>query len=131
MEGYYEVFFGGKSVGKVQVSREGLYLRFDCRCRLTGEVVCKLTVACGDRSENLGILIPMGDGFGLETRLAAKRLGEGELTFQIVPNRVVIPGQFVPIYPEEPFSYIARLKDAYLARQEEQVGAVIREKAGT
>ena len=63
--------------------------------------------------------------------MAARHLGLGELSFQVVPNRVVIPGQFVPIYPEEPFSYLARLKDAYLARVDGQVGAMIKEKAGT
>ena len=131
LEGTYEVFFGGKSIGKVQVCQEGLYLHFLCRCQLSGQVVCKLMVSCGKKQESLGILVPAGDGFGLETRLAARHLGLGELSFQVVPNRVVIPGQFVPIYPEEPFSYLARLKDAYLARVDGQVGAMIKEKAGT
>ena len=49
------------------------------------------------------------------------------MEFRLVPKLGDHTGErFVPIYPEEPFSYISRLKDAYLARQGEQLGAVIR-----
>ena len=126
MEGTYKVFFGGQNVGNVRVSREGLYYCFHCRCRLSGEIVCKLIVTCGDVQVHLGVLIPTGEGFGLETKVPAKRLGEGEPSFHIQPNRVIMEGRFIPIKPEEPFAYIARLKEAFLARQEGQPGAVIK-----
>lgn len=131
MVGSYVVTFGGHSVGKVQVLREGLYYRFICRCILTGDVVFKLMVRCGGKEESLGILAPAGDGFGLETRLASKRLADGEPEFWVAPNRVAMPGKFIPVYPEEPFAYLSRLKDAYLARRNGQLGVVIQEKAGT
>lgn len=127
MEGNFTAAFGGKDVGKVQVKKEGLYYRFYCRCQLSGDVVCRLMVSCGGKQESLGVLIPMGDCFGLETKLAAKRLGEGEPEFRVVPNKVVMPGKFIPLKPEEPFTYIERLKDAYLARQEGQIGVIIKE----
>lgn len=126
MEGNYGVYFGGKLAGKVQVLRQGLYYRFLCRCQITGDVVCRLRVSCGDRQENLGVVVPMDGGFGLDTKLAVKRLGEGEMTFTLLPKHEVLTGKFVPIYPEEPFAYIQKLKDAYLARKDGQVGAVIR-----
>ena len=110
----------------MQVTREGLYWRFVCRCRLSGDVVCRLLVQCGDRQENLGVLVPMGDGFGLDKRIPAKRLGEGELAFSLMTKGSSVEGTFVPIYPEEPFAYIARLKDAFLARQNGQVGVIIK-----
>ncbi len=128
MVGEYALNFGQRAVGKVRVTREGLYYRFDCRCRLTGDVVCKVVAVCGDRRESLGILVPEGEGFALKTRLPCKRIGEGEPEFLVLPNRPEIRGTFVPIYPEEPFAYLARLKDAYLATQDGQVGAVLREE---
>ena len=89
--------------------------------------MCRLFVRCGSRDENLGIVVPMDGGFGLDARIPVKRLGEGEMEFRLVPKHGDHTGErFVPIYPEEPFSYISRLKDAYLARQGEQLGAVIR-----
>ena len=34
-------------------------------------------------------------------------------------------GKFIPIYPEEPFAYITRLKTAFLVRQNGQVGMIV------
>jgi len=126
----YEVFFGKDKAGKVQVLREGLYYRFICRCRISGEVVCRLVVRCGENQENLGVVVPVGDGFGLDKRIPVKHLGDGEMQFSLIPKTGLPEGKFVPIYPEEPFSYIARLKDAFLARQNGQVGILIKEKQG-
>ena len=127
----YDVFLGKDKVGKVQVLREGLYYRFLCRCRLSGEVVCRLLIRCGEKQENLGPVVPIGDGFGLEKRLPVKHLGEGEMEAYLMPKQDVVSGKFVPIYPEEPFGYIARLKDAFLARQKGQPGVVIPEPVNT
>lgn len=77
-------------------------------------------------SATLGILAPEGEGFGLDTRLPVKRIGEGAMEFTIVPKCDLPEGQFVPVYPEEPFAYLNRLKDCYLACREGQVGVVIR-----
>ena len=134
MEKVYAVSFGPKEAGKVQVSREGLYYRFRCRCRLSGDVVCRLKVVCGDKEESLGVVVPMDDGFGLDTKIPAKRLGEGDMTFYLAPKGVPAselslprqPVQMMAIYPEEPFAYIAKLKQAFFVRQNGQAGVVIK-----
>ncbi len=126
MEGNYPVVFGQETVGKVQVLRQGLYYRFVCRCRITGDVVCRLTVACGDKRENLGVVVPMGDGFGLDRKCPVKHIGEGEMAFFLSPRHEEARGQFVPIYPEEPFAYIAKLKDGFLAWKNGQMGVVLK-----
>ncbi len=126
MEGTYGAYLGKELCGKVQVLRQGLYYRFICRCQLSGNVMCRLRVSCGDHQQTLGILAPEGEGFGLDTRLPVKRIGEGAMEFTIVPKCDLPEGQFVPVYPEEPFAYLNRLKDCYLACREGQVGVVIR-----
>lgn len=126
MEGTYGVCFGDQPVGKVQVLRQGLYYRFICRCQLSGDVVCRLSVACGDRQESLGVVVPMDGGFGLDTLLPAKRLGQGEPEFSLRPKHDLPSGKFVPICPEEPFAYIERLKESFLVRRGEQVGIVLK-----
>lgn len=126
LEEFYLVYLGKEAAGKVQVLREGLYYRFVCRCSLTGDVVCRLVVRCGETQENLGVVVPLEQGFGLDKRIPAKRLGEGKMSFFLMPKHDAVSGRFVPIYPEEPFAYIARLKDAFLARQNGQVGIVMR-----
>ena len=51
----YGVYFGKEQVGKVQVQRQGLYYRFTCRCRISGDVMCRLWVSSGEKRENLGL----------------------------------------------------------------------------
>lgn len=117
MEEKYAVSFGNEQVGKVSVQRRGLYYRFRCRCRITGGAVYRVRVRCGEIQESLGILVPMEGGFGLDTQIPVKRLGEGEMEFFMVPKYESSPVAIAPVYPEEPFAYISRLKDAYLVRQ--------------
>ena len=118
-----ELFFGDRSVGRVLVERQGLYYVFRCRCTLSGETVFRLLASCGEKQEDLGVLVPMGDSFGLDTRRPVKRLGEGELSFRLVSKHDAPRTHFAPISPEEPFAYLQRLKDAYLAEKDGQVGA--------
>ena len=111
----------------VQVTWQGLYYHFLCRCELTGDVMCRLWVTCADKRESLGLVVPVDGGFGLNTSLPVKRLGEGELTFSLLPKHDKPAGKFIPISPEEPFAYIERLKKSYLVRKGEQVGIEIPE----
>ncbi len=122
-----DILLGGRSIGVAQVRREGLYYCFDCRCRLSGEVLYRLTVRCGERTENLGIPVPEGGRFVLRTRIPVKRLGEGELLIRAEPKHGELGGKFIPLSPEEPFRYLRRLQDAFLQVRDGQVGIVIRE----
>lgn len=122
-----ELTLGGKTVGKVQVLRQGLYDTFHCRCRLSGETPLRLIARCGERQEDLGVLVPMEGGFGLDTRRPAKRLGEGTVQFRLEAKHDPAQPHFVPISPEEPFAYLQRLKDAYLETKNGQKGAAWRE----
>ncbi len=97
------------------MTEQGLYYRIQCRCAMTSDVIHRLVVSCGDRQESLGVLVPFGQEFGLDTKLAVKRLGRGELQFKIQPKHEEMK-EFVPLSPEEPFAYIARLRECYLVR---------------
>ena len=124
----YPVCFGEGSVGKAQVTRQGLYYHVSCRCRLSGEEMYRLEVSSGEKRVNLGILVPMDAGFGLQSQFPVSRVGEGELHFCLRPRHEEPVGrQFVPIIPEEPFSYLERLKDAFLEIQNGKKGASIPE----
>jgi len=126
MDGIYDVLLDGQPVGKMEVSREGLYYRFRCRCKLSLESICK--VQWGEVP--IGILVPGENGFELDMKLPAKRYSQTDAVFSVIPNRVVLKGKFVPIRPEEPFAYLERLKEAYFIQRNGQIGIVIEEKAG-
>lgn len=127
MDGSYEVHFGKRTVGNVTVQRQGLYYRFSCVCELSGDVLCRLQVTCGSTHLDLGILVPVGKGFGLDTRVPAKQLRHGKPEFTLVPKQAAVSELFVPVYPEEPFAYIGKLKDAFLTRSGKQLGICIKE----
>ena len=125
LEGNYEVFFGRNAVGKVQVIRQGLYYRFICRCKLPEEGIYRLCVLCGKTQTNLGVVVPEGTGFGLDKVIPVKRLEKGKPEFFLAPRHEPVSGMFVPISPEEPFYYIAKLKDSFLEYQNGKLGVVL------
>jgi len=77
--------------------------------------------------ENLGIPVPVNGGFELDTKVPVKRLMDDEPEFHLVPKHEKTAGQFIPIYPEEPFGYISRLKEAYLTRKDGQLGIIVKQ----
>lgn len=117
----YEVTLAGKPMGRAQAEKQGLYYHVVCRCRLSGDVMYRLECSAGEKKTNLGILVPMDAGFGLDTRFPVSRVGEGELRFILLPRHDEMKERtFVPIRPEEPFRYMEQLKDAFLETREGQ-----------
>ena len=127
MIGIYEIRRGNDVVGTAQVVKEGLYYRFSCCCRISGEGMRRIVVSCGKVREDLGICVPMGAYFGLEKKVPCKRLGTGTPEFQLLPKYPGVQGDFVPVYPDEPFAYMSRLKGAFLEIRDGQPGIVIKE----
>lgn len=120
----YGVVFGGTEIGRASVVREKLYYRIACSCALTDNRIHRLEVSCGDRSADLGILVPENGVFVLSTRIPVNRIGEGEMRFAVIEKESAVKaGRFVPIKPEEPFRYLSRLKNAFLEIREGQKGA--------
>lgn len=77
MNGSFEVKKNGKVIGTAEIGQQGLYCHIRCRCRLEGTGMQRLSMAVGKRVIDLGILVPMSGEFGMDTRIAAKRLPEG------------------------------------------------------
>jgi hypothetical protein len=121
----YDIYMGKNVVGTALVEKQGLYYRFDCRCRLSGDVLCRVMAECDGHHESLGILVPRGSAFGLTTKLPVKRFGKGKLKFRVIPKHPSGLGTFIAVYPEEPFAYLSRLKNAFLEVRAGQVGVII------
>ena len=127
MVGTYEICLGAEPVGEAVVERVGLYYRFSCRCRLRGATMQRIMVVCGDKKVDLGICVPIGDLFGVDRKVPCKQLGEGMPAFFLTPRPRHRGGKFVPVYPEEPFAYMSKLKGAFLEIRNGQMGIVITE----
>ena len=126
MEQSYPVTLKGKQVGKVVVSRKGLYYHFFCRCQLKDKTIYRLFVTAEKKRINLGIPVPVGDTFILDTKQSVKNIGEGEMGFELFPRNTDFSAAFVPVISEEPFAYISRLKDSFLVIQNGQPGITIK-----
>ncbi len=125
MEENYEVFWGDEVVGHVAVSREGLYYRFCCRCKGLMSNMYHLTL----NGQKLGILMPEGSWLRLETKVPIKRFGSEPYHFCLMPKHAPMEkGEFVPVYPEEPFAYLRRLENAVLEIRRGQTGVLLEAK---
>lgn len=125
MNNEYDITIGEQIVGQAIIEKLGLYYNISCTCSLTGQVIYRVIVRCGDREENLGVCVPGKESFVLHTKIPIKRLGEGEFSFRAVPRHGELQGKFIPLCPEEPFGYIDRLYAAYLSVRENKVGIII------
>lgn len=151
MDELYPVFYGDTQIGKVQVLHQGLYAVFQAHARLPEGEIYRLWAVWDGGELNLGVMTPEEEGFSLRTRRAAKHLGaenlrfaaRGRQEFQPEPKEQSQPPReareepkkepqapegeyrFVPIVPEEPFAYISRLKDSFLATQNGQQGILL------
>ena len=120
MDGIYTVWLGNENVGQAVVERSGLYYRFQCRCKLRSNVICRVTVSCAGTNENLGILVPSGKEYILSKSLPVKKFHDGQPEFRLQPKSPQKHELKIDIYPEEPFRYIAKLENAYLERRRDK-----------
>lgn len=128
MDCEYPVLYEKNHAGKIVVQRKGLYYHFYCRCVLPQDNIYRLIVVCNAERESLGILVPQEDSFVLNKKIPMKHIGEGNMTFTVTANREVPRGNFVPISPVEPFSYLSQLKKSFLIIRNNQLGINVEEK---
>ena len=124
MEGTYSIYSGEQCVGTVAVSREGLYYRFDCRCRLEKRELCKICVNCGEDQILLGTPIPDGQQFRLCRKLPVKCFAGETPRFTVTGN-----GKseiFIEVRENEPFLHLKDLKKAVFRVRNGIAGIVIR-----
>lgn len=154
MDENYAVMYRGEQVGKLQMQKQGLYCRMQCRCQLPGDDIYRLKMLQGKESIHIGVLVPEGDGFLLDKRIPAKRIPAGELHFVVRGSRepeepeekpeekpeqtqeqtqesIPEEQEFVPICEEEPFPALEQVRDSILAWQDGQPGIFVQKDNGT
>lgn len=154
MDEIYAVMYRDEQVGKLQMQKQGLYCRLQCRCQLPGDDIYRLRMVQGKDSTHIGVLVPEGDGFLLDKKIPVKRIPAGELRFVVRGSREpeepeerpeekpeqmqeqtqeTIPEEkeFVPICEEEPFSALEQVRGSVLAWQDDQPGIFVQKDNGT
>ena len=113
----YAVMRGKKRVGSAQVEQQHLYLHISVRC----EEPMRVSVTGERGNRDLGLCVPMGNSFGLETRIPSKYLGNEDLIFRTTEPT----DSFYPVHPDEPFSCLEKLRGAILTHKDGQIGIQI------
>lgn len=129
LEGSYEVYLADKPAGKLLISREGLYYRLLCHCQVPEDAVYRLFAVTDYGRLNLGVVLPQENGCKLDRRIPVKELRTSSC-FILSARSGGETGRFVPVYPEEPFSYISQLETAFLEVRGSQVGIGWKQNAG-
>ena len=114
----------GKTVGNAIMERQGLYYRFHCQCVLPDRDIHTIWVRWGEGSRKLGICVPNGPYFCLDTKVPIKYIPNTGLLFE-VDYKENPPENFYPIDTEQPFIHTDKLAKARFATREGQPGLII------
>ena len=123
----YSVYLGKEVVGQAAVEKSGLYYKISCRCDLPRGEIFRLTVDSGEKSCNLGVLVPKNGFFSIEVSVPIKKLGSGELRFSVLGSRQ--SEIFLPITEAEEFSHLEKLRSACFTFREGKPGLLIKKTA--
>lgn len=113
----YDMEWNGQINGVAHIERKGLYYHITCRCDLPSSEMYRVKVFGQNAEIDLGVCIPMGSHFGIETHLPVSRLGEGEMSFQIISQNKNVNNRYIPVETEKPFAYISLLRNGSLRYQ--------------
>lgn len=125
MNKIFEIKMDGQRIGEVEMKKEGLYYRFQCRCQLVQPNICTITLFSNGKEHKLGICVPTGNDFCLNTRIPIKYIGEGPFAFFATVKSSAEQERFCPIDPAKGFSELALLENARLCMRNNQLGVQI------
>lgn len=129
MEGTWTIYQDGQAVGTGRIRREGLYLCFDCRCQPKTKDLTEVHLQLGTQSLNLGVLVPEGGAFVLRTRVAARRLPQGQPELMLIP-RQDRQEKWTPLVPGMRVSCLPELENARFVRRGGTPGLVFENSSG-
>ena len=88
LEGIWPVHEDGRQVGTCTVARQGLYLRFDCRCGPADGRILRLVLRSAGGDVSLGIPAPEEGILQLRKGIPAKRLPQvDEFRLELLDSR--------------------------------------------
>ena len=117
MENIFTVYRDGTAFGRASMAREALYYRISVRCPEPVRVSIY-----GDKGfRDLGICVPSGNEFIIETRIPSKQIGDREVRFQAESEK----DSFFPVYANQRFLHLDILRSSVLAFRSGEIGVQI------
>ena len=119
-----EIHYNGEKIGTATIKKEGLYYSFQCLCRFDDKKIHRLTAYGETGIVDLGICVPFGNDFAVNTKVAASKLGKGEISIE-ADRRPEQHKECVPVDAGQPFPKLEELDTAILSES----GIIFTEKA--
>lgn len=125
MDGTWNVYFEGETVGTCSLQEQGLYYRVQCRCSMITNGICRLKMQCGEQSLDLGIMVPEEGALCLNRSIPAKKLPRGQLQFALQSEQQRKDNTFIPVQDGESFAYLSKLDNAKLVKRNGGIGVIL------
>ncbi len=120
-----DVWLDGEIAGSVCVTKEGLYTRFFCRCKLPDGQIYRLFVFCDGRGTDLGICVPQGEYYVVNKMVPSRQTGDGEMCFQVLSAADKPKDKVIPVLCNEPFLLISQLERMRLCVDNGRYGILV------
>lgn len=114
MNNCYPVFLGEQTVGKVHISKKGLYYFLECTCNLATGGKFRLFAAHEQGTIPLGILVPDGRDFVLQMHLPSGRLKTENIRFYLSDRAEKSRVRSI-LRAEDTFPYLSKLETARIS----------------
>lgn len=108
----FDILMDTQVVGQAEMTKEGLYYRFTCKCTPPDDAVHRIVVSDGKHTRNLGICVPTGEWFCLVSRVPVKYLPGENLRFTLIPKDA--HKEMIPVETDISFSGLDKLESACL-----------------
>lgn len=79
----FDILMDTKVVGSAELTKEGLYYRFFCTCKLPDDGIYRVTVSDGNHTRDLGVCVPSG----MVARVPQKYFQGDTLSFTLISNK--------------------------------------------
>ena len=106
----FEIFFNEAVTGQAEMVKEGLYYKIHCTCSLPNSGIHRIIISDGEITRDLGICVPVGDKFVLNTRVPVKNIKGDQPKFHLVSGKHTA----IPVATGKPFSALDKLETARL-----------------
>jgi hypothetical protein len=116
----YPVTYLGATVGKIEITKEGLYYRYKGEFQLTESHFYRVYALTPSGEMNLGVCCPAEGKWTISGTIAINKLNTDCLHFEICTSEK--KDTFIPINENQPIPFLEHLMDYRFCRKGDLVG---------
>ena len=115
MQKCFPITYNGEPTGTMNVTREGLYYRFQGQCTFSKNVYYRIIAEYLGGTKDLGLCVPTGNSFMLQKKIAIKQIPQDNWSFYATDGNST--PHFIGVKDDQPFIYLSSLEYALLSAE--------------